>query len=86
MSENRYDIENIPIRDELREELKGQKLIEVPVVNVLQAIGRMQGRQDDYIEELIDKVIKEIKLLRKDINKRYEKIEERVAKLEEKVA
>lgn len=86
MNEDRYDIDKLPIRDELRQKIKEKTVAEMKAIDMLQAVVRAQNLQDDYIEELIDKVLKEIKLLRKDINGRFKKIEKRVSELEGKVA
>jgi len=86
MNKDRYDLDKLPIRDEVRERIKSQTLAEMDAIELIHTIMRGQLVQDEYIEELINEVIKEIKLLRKDIKKQYADIEKRVEVLEGKVA
>lgn len=81
-SEERYDLENLPIREEVRNEIRREKLTEMAAIDLIHTVSRMQGVQDDYIEGLVNNVLKEIKLLRNDLKKRSEALEKRVEKLE----
>jgi len=82
---NKYDIDKIPIREELRNAIKTKKLIDVDAIDIYQGIGRMQGIQDDFIQELVDEVLRKIKDLQDSIDC-LKGIEERIVVLEEKVA
>jgi len=86
MNKDRYDLDKLPIRDEVRERIKNQTLAEMAAIELIHTIMRGQLVQDEYIEELIKEVLKEIKLLRKDVKKQYNDIEKRVEVLEGKVA
>jgi len=83
---DRYDIDKIPIREELRNAIKTRKLVEIAAIDVYQGIGRMQGIQDEFIQELIDGVLDKIAALQTDITAIKGCLEERIAVLEEKVA
>lgn len=88
MSE-KYDIENLPIRDDVKDELKNKKLSEVAAIDLIHTVGRMMSMQDDAYEEQlceITKALREIKRgiasLRKDvhgISRRVERVEDNVA-------
>jgi len=83
---DRYDIDKIPIREELRNAIKTKKLVEIAAIDVYQGISRMQGLQDEFIQELIDGVLNKIAVLQADITAIRGCLEERIAVLEEKVA
>lgn len=83
---DRYDIDKIPIREELRNAIKTKKLVEIAAIDVYQGISRMQGLQDEFIQELIDGVLNKIAALQADITAIRGCLEERIAVLEEKVA
>jgi len=83
---DRYDIDKIPIREELRNAIKTKKLVEIAAIDVYQGISRMQGLQDEFIQELIDGVLDKIAALQADITAIRGCLEERIAVLEEKVA
>ena len=78
----KYEIDNLPIRNEVKNRIKKETLAEMEAILLIQTIGRMQGRQDEYIEELINGVLKKIEELQEDIKV----FSERLAVLEEKVA
>ena len=78
----KYEIDNLPIRNEVKDRIKKETLAEMEAILLIQTIGRMQGRQDEYIEELINGVLKKIEELQEDIKV----FSERLAVLEEKVA
>jgi len=78
----KYEIDNLPIRNEVKDKIKKEILAEMEAILLIQTIGRMQGRQDEYIEELINGVLKKIEELQEDIKV----FSERLAVLEEKVA
>jgi len=83
---DRYDIDKIPIREELRNAIKTKKLVEIAAIDVYQGISRMQGLQDEFIQELVDGVLDKIAALQTDITAIRGCLEERIAVLEEKVA
>jgi len=78
----KYEIDNLPIRNEVKDKIKKEILAEMEAILLIQTIGRMQGRQDECIEELINGVLKKIEELQEDIKV----FSERLAVLEEKVA
>ena len=78
----KYEIDNLPIRNEVKDRIKKETLAEMKAILLIQTIGRMQGLQDECIEELINGVLKKIEELQKDIKA----FSERLAVLEEKVA
>jgi len=82
---DRYDIDKIPIREELRNAIKTKKLVEIAAIDVYQGISRMQGLQDEFIQELIDEVLKRIEELREDM-KVVTALEEKITMLEQRVA
>ena len=83
---DKYDIEKLPIREELRDAIKQCKLSELPAIDLIQTYSRMQGMQDDFIQEQIDSVLGKIKDLQVDIKEMIECLEKRVVELEGKVA
>jgi len=78
----KYEIDNLPIRNEVKNRIKKETLAEMEAILLIHTIGRMQGLQDECTEELINGVLKKIEELQKDIKT----FSERLAVLEEKVA
>jgi len=78
----KYEIDNLPIRNEVKNRIKKETLAEMEAILLIHTIGRMQGLQDECTEELINGVLKKIEELQKDIKA----FSERLAVLEEKVA
>ena len=78
----KYEIDNLPIRNEVKDRIKKETLAEMEAILLIHTIGRMQGLQDECTEELINGVLKKIEELQKDIKA----FSERLAVLEEKVA
>ena len=78
----KYELDNLPIRNELRDAIRTKNIAEIAAIELIQTLLRSQGVQDEYIESLIEGVMKEMKLLRKDIFKKMDEFEKRVDKLE----
>jgi len=82
---DRYDIDNIPIRNEVKERIKKETLAEMEAIVLIHTLGRMQGLQDEVIQQMIDEVLDKIEEI-KDCIKGADGLEQRIAALEEKVA
>ena len=90
---DRYDIDNLPIRDEDRELLKTEKLADVPAITVIYTVGRMlciwelaTDEQFDNLFKAIGDLSKNVKSSQESFRKRIRSLEEKVKILEEKVA
>ena len=81
-NDDRYNIENLPIREEMKEVIKSTKLSDIPTIILIHTICRIQGMQEECIQEMIDEVLKELKKVQKSLLK-LEKLEDRVAILED---
>ena len=89
MSESKYNLENLPIRDDVKDELRNKKLSEVAAIDLVHTVGRMMSMQDDCYEEQlceITKTLREIKRGIASLKKDIHGIAHRVEKVEEKVA
>ena len=90
---DKYDIDNLPIRDEDREKLKTEKLSDVPAITVIHTVGRMlciwENASDEQFENLfraIDELRRSIESSHASFCERIERLEGKVKVLEEKVA
>lgn len=68
MKKDKYDIDKLPIRDELRDKIKNQRASEIAAIDWYQAFARMLSLQDDAYDEQFDNLFKGMCELNKKMN------------------
>jgi len=83
--DSKYDLENLPIRDEVKKEIKDKKLAEIAALNMIHTWGRMLRLWEDAMDEQFEKVLASIDDLSKNVKSSQESFRKRIRSLEEKV-
>jgi len=55
---NKYELEKIPIRNDVKKRIKSKKTSDIAAIDLLHIIGRMMSMQDDAYDEQFDNVFK----------------------------
>jgi len=82
---DKYDIDNLPIRDEDRQLLKTEKLADVPAITVIHTVGRMLCIWELATDEQFENLFKAIDDLSKNVKSSQEAFRKRIKCLEDKV-
>lgn len=73
----KYNLENLPIRDEVKQQIKDGKLSEMASIDLIHTVGRMLSLQDNANEEQFDTLFKGMC----SINKKLDKLVRSLAKI-----
>jgi len=78
MRSDKYDLENLPIRDDIRKQLNNNKVGDIAAIDLLHSIGRMLSLQDDAYEEQFKGIFSALCSINKNLNS----IKRKISKIE----
>ena len=79
---DKYDIDNLPIDDNARDDIKEKTVAEIAAIKLIHTLGRMLSLWELANDEQFDEVFKKLNEIHEDINKKCNALEKRVKKLE----